>query len=229
MNTVQIPSAFVFTKMQTDAGESINAIRNRKELERMAGGGSFWWGVGELKGSAVADLRRIEPNPQVLFALAISAPSRNSTDPGEVLMWRKFVSSKGAHDLPQNVVVTSGALTRSGTPKTKYFALVCTAEASILRNGGGTVDAGRMVNLGAEGRPIGASQTTATVKYFLANRAMPPRYDVAARALLREPYFVNLAAPRKLSRAERDLLYEVGQDGKTIADWQFVVHQLKGE
>ena len=32
-----IPEKFVFTKMQTDAGEDIKRIRNRKELERISG------------------------------------------------------------------------------------------------------------------------------------------------------------------------------------------------
>ena len=39
-----IPGAFVWTKIQAEAGQSIKRILNRKELERQASDGTFWWG-----------------------------------------------------------------------------------------------------------------------------------------------------------------------------------------
>jgi hypothetical protein len=49
MIATPIPNAFVWTKIQADAGESVRQILYRKEQERLAGDGSFWWGIGESK------------------------------------------------------------------------------------------------------------------------------------------------------------------------------------
>ena len=43
------PNAFVWTKIQAEAGQSIKRILNRKELERQASDGTFWWGIGESR------------------------------------------------------------------------------------------------------------------------------------------------------------------------------------
>ena len=45
-----IQGPFCWTKMQAEAGEPIDGFVNRKELERLCGGGEFWWGVGESRG-----------------------------------------------------------------------------------------------------------------------------------------------------------------------------------
>jgi hypothetical protein len=39
-------SHFVWTRVGSNAGEEIQSITARKEAEREAGGGEFWWGVG---------------------------------------------------------------------------------------------------------------------------------------------------------------------------------------
>jgi len=69
MTTQQaIPDQFVWTKMQTNAGESLENIIRRKELERKAGNGIFWWGVGESKGPAIKKLIGICSKPEILFS-----------------------------------------------------------------------------------------------------------------------------------------------------------------
>ncbi|MGR9431353.1 hypothetical protein [Rhizobium leguminosarum] len=224
--TNSIPDQFVFSKMQTDAGEHINAIRNRKELERMAGG-TFWWGIGESKGQVIEALRRAKPHPEVLFSLMPSRPSAQSREPGEVFVWESFRTPQGELPLPSHVIVISGG-TRTGTPKARYHALVCTSPLPILENGGGTVDATQLINIGDSGRPLGSSQVTAAVRYSPKIGAVAPRpYRIAARARLEPPYFADLANPRKLSGAELRLLYDVGRDGKSAEDWVAVTRQLR--
>lgn len=221
-----IPDQFVFSKMQTDAGEDIRAIRNRKELERMTGG-TFWWGIGESKGHAIETLLHTKPHPEVLFSLMPSRPSARSREPGEVFVWESFRTPQGEPPLPPHAIVISGG-TRTGAPKKRYHALVCASPLPILANGGGTVDATQLINIGDSGRPLGSSQVTAAVSYSPKIGAVAPRpYKIAARATLEPPYFADLANPRKLSRVELRLLYEVGRDGKSVEDWLGVTRQLR--
>jgi hypothetical protein len=55
------PAAFVWTKIQAEAGETLDRILGRKELERLAGNGSFWWGIGESKARAIRVLAGKQP------------------------------------------------------------------------------------------------------------------------------------------------------------------------
>lgn len=112
--------------------------------------------------------------------------------------------------------------------KTRYHALVCASPLSILANGGGSVDATQLINIGDSGRPLGSSQVAAVVSYSPKIGAVAPRpYKIAARATLEPPYFADLANPRKLSRVELRLLYDVGRDGKSVEDWLAVTRQLR--
>lgn len=225
-NNNGIPDQFVFTKMQTDAGEDINAIRKRKELERIAGG-TFWWGVGESKGQAIEMLRRTISHPEVLFSQMPSRPSAQSREPGEVFLWQSFRTPQGERPLPPNVAVISGG-TRNGAPKTRYYALVCESPSSILMNGGGTIDAVKLINIGESGRPVGSSQVTAVVRHSSETAALGARpYEITARATLAFPFFAELTNPRTLSSAELRLLYDVGGNGKNVEDWLAVTKQLR--
>ncbi|WP_429819114.1 hypothetical protein [Ensifer sp. B1-9] len=225
-NNKGIPDQFVFTKMQTDAGEDIHAIRNRKELERMAGG-TFWWGIGESKGRAIETMRRTVSHPEALFSLMPSRPSPQSREPGEVFLWQSFRTPQGERPLPPHVIVISGG-TRNGTPKTRYHALVCASPSSILMNGGGRIDAAKLINIGESGRPVGSSQVTAVVRHSSGTAVLGSRpYEIAARATLEPPFFADLTNPRTLSAAELRLLYDVGGGGKNVEDWLAVTKQLR--
>ncbi|MBP1885721.1 hypothetical protein [Sinorhizobium mexicanum] len=227
MSTINgIPDQFVFTKMQTDAGEDIRAIRNRKELERMAGG-TFWWGIGESKGRAIETLRRSDSRPEVLFSQMHSRPSAQSREPSVVFLWQSYRTPQGELPLPGHVIVISGG-TRRGMPKTRYHALVCTSSSSILENGGGTIDVSKLINIGDGGRPIGSSQVTAVVSCSseIGGLGSCP-YEISARATLESPFFADLAKPRTLSASELRLLHDVGSDGKNVEDWLAVTRQLR--
>jgi hypothetical protein len=49
---------FVWTKMGAESGEGLAQIVRRKEGERVAGRGIFWWGIGTSLGPAVPDRAR---------------------------------------------------------------------------------------------------------------------------------------------------------------------------
>ena len=44
---------FVWSKMQAEAGQGLAAIVARKEAERAAVDGIFWWGIGNSLGRAM--------------------------------------------------------------------------------------------------------------------------------------------------------------------------------
>jgi hypothetical protein len=54
MSSVELPASFVWTKIQADAGQTVDRILNRKRQS----GGTFWWGVGEPKENKVRMLSR---------------------------------------------------------------------------------------------------------------------------------------------------------------------------
>jgi hypothetical protein len=220
------PASFVWTKIQADAGETIRRILNRKELERQAGSGTFWWGIGESKAAAISLLAKSEPRPEVLFSLMLSPPHARDSTPSGVLIWQAYQGFQGIRPLPPHVVVTSREHARNGRPKQRHYALVCEAHTSILRNDKALLDAALLRNTGEKGKPVGSSQVTAVVEIApLIGRSA--HYEVTARAVLVGPYAVTLASPRKLSLAEQYLLSDVANAGKTSADWLAVAKRVR--
>jgi hypothetical protein len=225
MVKLDIPRAFVWTKMQGEAGEGIQGIRNRKELERLAGG-SFWWGIGESKSQSITLLRHTEPKPIVIFSLMRTPAHARDAEPDGVVLWQAFLSDQRERPIPAHVVVTSSAHSRNGSPKRRHFALVCESAVSLRKSGGGSLDAGTLRNFGENGRPIGSSQVTAVVEHNgLVARSL--LYPISARAWLTSPFIATLTSPRPLSQAERRLLREVGEDGNGVEDWLAVVTRLR--
>ena len=192
-------------KIQADAGESVERILKRKELERLAGGGAFWWGIGESKAGAINVLAENEPRPWVLFSRMVGHPHDRDSAPDAVLLWQSYVTEKGDQPLPPHIVVTSRANRSDGSRKTHHYALVCWAASSILRNGGRMLNPAKLRNIGEGGKPVGPSQVTAVVEQCGAADGKG-RYDITARAILQPPYVVRLTNPRELSSAERSLI-----------------------
>jgi hypothetical protein len=220
---IDIPEAFVWTKIQADAGQTIQSILSRKELERQSGG-TFWWGVGESKTEKVRLLLARDPHPAILFSLMPSAPHRRDSNPDGVLLWEAYQTPRGT--LPPHAIVVSRAHERNGSPKQRYYAFVCEHPTGLPRSGGGTVDMGTLRNFGDGGKPIGSSQISAVVERA-ARTGTGLSYPITARATLVAPHAVQLTAPRELSPLERRLLDEVCLTGKTAEDWSALVKQLR--
>jgi hypothetical protein len=219
------PATFVWTKIQADAGETIQRILNRKELERQAGNGTFWWGIGESKAAAINLLAKKELTPELLFSLMRSPPHVRDTAPSGVLIWQAYQGSQGIRPLPPHVVVTSREHASNGRPKQRHYALVCEAHTSILRNDRAMLDVALLRNTG-KGKPVGSSQVTAVVEIGSPN-GRSTRYQITARAVLVGPYAVTLASPRELSLAEQRLLADVGNIGMTSEDWLAVAKRIR--
>jgi hypothetical protein len=221
----RIPDTFVWTKIQADAGQEIERILHRKELERQSGG-TFWWGIGESKEKKIRLPAAKQPRPAVLFSLMRTAAHRRDRDPDGVLLWEAYVATTGEIELPAHAIVISRAHDSTGSPKSRYYALVCENPSGIPDSGGGTLDTGILRNSGDGGGPVGPSQITAVVE----RRSAPSgglQYPITARATLVAPYAVTLAAPRQLSLGEKRLLDEASLEGKTSDDWMAVAKRLR--
>lgn len=66
---------FVWTKMGVESGEGLEQIVRRKEAERVAGNGQFWWGIGNSLGPAVREAARAQRGRvPVLFSVMLGKP-----------------------------------------------------------------------------------------------------------------------------------------------------------
>jgi hypothetical protein len=223
MTTGDIPDRFVWTKIQADAGQSVDRILRRKELERQLGG-TFWWGIGQAP--MAEKISQLGPDPDVILSLMRSVAHSRDSDPDSVLLWDQYIvpGTRKIVPVPAHAVVISRAHDQTGKLKSSYHALVC-AGGIPHHSAGGAVNTAMLRNIG--GRPIGSSQITAVVECISDSQVTSRNYPITARANLVAPGAVRLTTPRLLSDRERRLLDEVSADGKTVKDWIIVARQLR--
>ena len=225
MTLNEIPNAFVWTKIQADAGQSIDQILRRKKLEQQSGG-SFWWGVGESKAEQIGLLLAKDRHPVVIFSQMLSRPHSRDSHPDGVLVWEEYETTRGRLPLPPHAVVTSRAHDSKGRPKKRHYALVCESPMEILCSDGSTLDAGVLRNLGDGGKSVGSSQVTAVVEQT-ARSDNGRSYPITARASLITPYAVKLTGQRELSPGELRLLNSASHGTMPPDDWLAVVKQVR--
>jgi hypothetical protein len=224
MTASDIPTKFVLTKIGSDAGQGIDRILRRKELERQAGG-TLWWGIGEAQ--TAEKIALLGSRPPLIFSHMSSKPHKRDSHPDDVLLWERYTvtGSSKTVPLPSHAIVISRAHAQNGNLKSRYYALVCESPSGIPGSAGGQLDIGSLRNLG--GRQLGSSQITAVVERPLNSGSVGKPYVIAARANLVAPFAVSLAAPRLLKPEERRLLDDVSDEGKTVNDWMAVARRLR--
>lgn len=187
-----LPRSFCWTRFGTEAGETIEAILARKEVERQANGGMFFWGIGNSVAAAVEELVRRVDEPEVLFSPIKSRPRRVDVAPGRVVRWASAEAlSGGVFELPSQARVTSRW--NPGRPAGARYALVCSSAEPLAVADAGRLSFAALRNL-RSGTPLGASQVTAVVERADAAPG-GGEYSVAIRAALVAPYFVRLHRP----------------------------------
>jgi hypothetical protein len=178
--------------MQTESGEDLSQIFQRKELERLAGGGLFLWGIGNSL--RVPTQWSAEEKIPVIFSRMVSKAKEVDVRPGSVLVWRKFFLPGGAlQRLPAHALVTSRAYTSSG-PKLTHYALVCRSSNPIGTGKARPFDPSAYRNMGGDRRPIGFSQVTALVQRT-GVESKQSRYAIDLEAVLVSPFVLKLADP----------------------------------
>jgi len=187
-----LPRSFCWTRFGTEAGETIEAILARKEAERQASGGGFFWGIGNSIAPAIAELVRRVDQPEVLFSPIKSRPRRADVAPRCVVRWTSAEGlSGGAFELPSHASITSRW--DPARPAQARYALVCSSAEPLEIANAERLNFGALRNL-RSGAPLGASQVTAVV--HRADTGLDGGdYTVAFRAALVEPYFVRLRRP----------------------------------
>jgi hypothetical protein len=188
------PSVFCWTKMQAEAGQSLAEILQRKNRERSAGDGVFFWGIGNSLGAKIKDLLRYSCAPVVVFSTMRSRPRPEDVSPDGVLCWTGYLDDFGTrHTLPQHVMVLSRARTATG-PKKRHYALVCRSTSPLTDACVGRLPLGHFRNLGSASSRVGASQVTAIVEHQHPI-CDGPTYDINFATNLVSPYCVQLIDP----------------------------------
>ncbi len=199
-----LPDVFVWTRFGTEAGEPIQRILERKEAERRANDGLFFWGIGNAIAPAVRELLAFTQDPEVLFSPIRSRPRTVDVEPDAVVEWRCAEDLTGRLvDIPDDIVVTSRW--EPERPEVPHYALVCFSPKPLRSGDLGCVRMGQLRNL-RSGLPVGPSQVTAVVRHDQCfDGSLGTEYPVALRARLASPYYVRLHAPLKLTTTRSSL------------------------
>jgi len=221
-----LPAAFCWTKMQAEAGQPLETILWRKELERAAGGGLFFWGVGTSLGHKLLEFVQSVPSPKVVFSTMKSQPKPEDAAPAGVLLWMAYVDAYGCvRPLPEHVIVLSRAATATRV-KTRHYALACRSIDSLQVRNAGQMPVRHFRNRGSAKARIGASQVTAIVEHTPTSEPGAV-YDIDLVVDLAEPYFVQLAQPVLLPPVERRRIESVMETVPNPQQWIDFVHSLK--
>lgn len=190
-----LPKHFCWTRFGTEAGEKIDSILARKELERLATGGMFLWGIGNSVGPAIRDLIRLEVRPMVLFSPMRSKPKTIDVTPSGLTVWSEALDLDGRDwPIPEGVKVTSRKGSETGRTKRSHYALVCRSSSPLSALDLASLRYEELVNLQSKNK-LGASQVTAVVEQLAQGTADCTLYPVAFMAELVFPYFVKLSGP----------------------------------
>lgn len=190
---MSIPKHFCWSKFGVEAGEAIQSIIARKEVERIGNEGIFLWGIGNALGPSIAALLHNARMPEVLFTPIRSAPRAVDVSPTAIVAWTSAETIDGSsYDLPPASFVTSRAPSRAGK---SHYALVCRAERTLtIEESEDRFFGSQMKNL-KSGNLVGFSQVTSVVCRDEKLPATGAQYMVAMRAQLVFPYFVRLCDP----------------------------------
>ena len=189
-----------WSRMQAEAGQGLEAIVARKELERRAGDGLFLWGVGNPPATAVSALARVGCRVPVVFSVMKSRPKAVDVAPARIFAWRRYLDPSGnERPLPPSAVVTSRG-DAAGGAKRAHYALMCHLSEPLALVRGTPFDVSAYRNAGGTGAPVGASQVTALLRR-VAEPADAPDYEVNLIAWLTGGYWVRLSDPVEVAPA----------------------------
>ena len=220
---LELPPAFCLTKIGRYSGQEAPQILRRKELERQAGDGVFWWGVGESKCPAIAHLRKRMRPPKVLF---IWQRQHAKQPKAARLLFETYERGvEKGYSIPEHVLMA-----RSEVKKGSYFALVCRGARPLTESINVKLNLARYLNLkndGQVGNRPGSNQNTLVL---VENPRQPTEidsYTVIFEAELVEPFCVRLSGARELSMGEADRLDDVTKSGQGLDEWASCVQTLR--
>ena len=180
-----------WSRIQAEAGQSIEQIIARKERERLAGDGMFYWGVGNPPAVAIRCLARVGCAVTVVFSLMKSRPRANDLFPDRIAVWRRYIDIDGVEQaFPEHVLVTS-QVKASTRPRNVHYALVCRSEAPLRLQRGILFNHGAYRNISVRNGRVAPSQVTALLE-ATGEPAAHGGYEENLRARLVGGYWVRL-------------------------------------
>jgi hypothetical protein len=136
---VQGMTPFVWSVVGKDANETLEHIDVRKEAERNAGAGEFWWGLGSSLGQYVeAIARQHKRTLPALFSKSKSAKKQASNRIRIWNEWRSVLHPRQRGRIPNHVVVTSGHGAKRQSDV--RFALICHSNVKLALGSAGFCD-----------------------------------------------------------------------------------------
>jgi hypothetical protein len=217
-----------WSRMQTEAGQELQSIVWRKELERTAGGGVFCWGVGNAPSRSIPDLARSGADVDVVFSIMKSRPKAEDVAPTRLRIWRSYIDHSGREQpLPQATLITSRADTGLRA-KSVHYALMCRSDEPLALGDLGPFDPSAYRNASETGGAVGASQVTALLRR-VSREAPAAAYKVNLRAKLGHGYWVRLGDALDLPADRRTMFERVMADLKSISvrEWTRIVTELR--
>ncbi len=201
-----------WSRMQAEAGQSLDAIVARKECERQAGAGSFFWGVGNAPAGVANVLARAGIPVRAIFSVMKSRPKPVDVAPSRTVVWRRYIGADGIErQLPAHALVTSRGDSAGGA-KRVHYALMCRSDEPLKLRFGERFYPTAFRNAGGTGAPVGSSQVTALLRRVEVDREASD-YEVNLSAWLNGGYWVRLTDPLELGTEKLAALANLGNVG----------------
>lgn len=214
-----------WSRMQAEAGQGLEAIVARKERERLAGGGLFFWGVGNAPATIASIMARASLPVRVVFSIMKSRPKAIDVAPSRTVAWRRYIDERGVErELPEHVLVTSRADSASG-PKRMHYALMCrSSEPLTLTSSAEGFDPTAFRNAGGTGAPVGNSQVTALLRRVKQD-ARHSDYEANLEAWLTGGYWVRLTDPVQIDQRKAGFIADL--ESADQKDWCELVGNIR--
>lgn len=214
-----------WSRMQAEAGQGLEAIVDRKEVERQAGCGLFFWGVGNPPALIAKALARANIPVRAVFSIMRSRPKSIDVAPTRTFGWRRYIDARGVvQSLPAHILVTSRADSPSG-PKRSHYALMCRSDEPLALLRGQRFDPDAYRNAGGTGARVGASQVTAMLRR-VGEESSETHYEENLTAWLTGGYWVRLVDPVALGEVSLDLVSKLAE--VDVKDWSRNVQRILG-
>ena len=234
---INLSDAFCWTRMGDYSGQPARLVVKRKELERQANDGVFWWGFGEPP-NRVGEVCRticllidagVTPRVRFSWSRAAERAAENQLDifeqkdpPDARWVFRQFVPMCGQGEqksIPKNVIMTRAV------NQPPYFALVCRSTEPLEEKRLSHIDLRKVMNLRPDGQRVGQlanQQITAVLVPRDNPQARLKPFRVVFEAELVEPYCVDLLDPKELHKDHIRELDDVSVSGVVDRSLRFV-------
>lgn len=213
-----------WSRMQTEAGQTLEAIIQRKEIERQAGCGSFLWGVGNAPAVIASVLSRAQIPVRAVFSVMKSKPKLVDVAPSRTVAWRRYVDAHGVdRPLPPHALVTSRGDSAGGA-KRIHHALMCRSDAPLELRRGATFDPSAFRNAGGTGAPVGSSQVTALLRR-VDDDGDTSDYEANLTVWLADSYWVRLTDPVEIDARRQEILADIRR--VPVSRWCDVVAEIR--